>query len=177
MSRTDLPVTRVLERAVDRLIGGASVVSEFLVAGLAVVVSLDAILRWLADWSFQFVDEIGGYAVLLLSFFGMAIALRRDALFRVDVLIDRLRTRTRAGLLLIYDLVALGFAAILCWQLGSLALRSFDRAITAPTILRTPLWIPQALMACGVFLLVLVLVVQIIQRVRQLGPSHPESSL
>jgi len=175
VSLPDLPAPTALERAVDRLVGGASVLSELLVAALAVVISLDAILRWLADWSFQFVDEVGGYAVLLLSFFGMAIALRRDALFRVDVLIDQLRTRTRAGLLLVYDLAAFAFAAILCWQLASLALRSFDRAITAPTILRTPLWIPQALMAVGVLLLVLVLVVQIVQRVRQMRSSHRES--
>ena len=47
-------------------------------------------------------------------------------------------------------------------------MRSFDRGIVAPTILRPPLWLPQAAMALGAALLALVLIVQIVERVRRL---------
>ncbi len=160
------------QRVIDRLISGAAVACEITIAGMAVFVSLDALLRWLVNWSFLVIDELGGYAMLLLTFVGMAVALHRGALFRVEALIDHLHGRARQILQLAFDLASLGFAAILFWHLLGLSMRSFAREITAATTLRTPLWIPQALMAAGVLLLVLVLVLQIVlgaQRLRSTG--------
>jgi TRAP-type C4-dicarboxylate transport system permease small subunit len=175
VTRSGRTSSTAFERAVDSVIDGAEMLSEWVVAALAVLISLDAILRWLANWSFQFVDEVGGYALLLLSFFGMAIALHRDALFRVEGVIDRIPSRLRARLLWIYDCAALGFATLLCWQLGSLALRSFERAITAPTALRTPLWIPQSMMALGALILVLALLAQLLRGARRVRELKEES--
>jgi len=160
-----------VERAVDRLIDGAAVLCELTIAAMAVFVSLDALLRWLINWSFLVVDELGGYAMLLLTFFGMAVALHRGALFRVEALIDRLQGRAREILQLSFDLASLGFAVLLFWQLLGLAMRSQAREITAATTLRTPLWWPQALMAVGVLLLVLALLVQLWRGVRRLRAS------
>jgi TRAP-type C4-dicarboxylate transport system permease small subunit len=175
VTRSEHPSSTAFERAVDWVIDGAATLSEWVVAALAILVSLDAILRWLANWSFQFVDEVGGYAVLLVSFFGMAIALHRDALFRVDAVIDRIPRHLRHWLLWVYDCAALGFASLLCWQLGSLALRSFERAITAPTALRTPLWVPQSLMTLGALILVLALLAQLVRRSRRVNEVHRET--
>ena len=87
--------------------------------------------------------------MVLLVFFGMVVALHRGALFRVEALFDRLSERSQLRLQIAYDLAGLGFAGLLAWQLLGLAMRSFDRGIVAPTILRTPLWLPQAAMALG----------------------------
>jgi TRAP-type C4-dicarboxylate transport system permease small subunit len=177
VTRAERPSATAFERAVDAVIDGAAMLSEWVVGALAVLVSLDAILRWLANWSFQFVDEVGGYAVLLVTFFGMAIALHRDALFRVEAVVDRIPNRFRQLLFWAYDFAALGFASLLCWQLGSLALRSFERAITAPTALRTPLWIPQSMMALGALILVLALLAQLVRGARRVRELKREGNL
>ena len=156
------------ERAVDRVIDGAALLCELTIAAMAVFISLDALLRWLFTWSFLVVDELGGYAMLLLTFFGMAAALHRGALFRVEALIDRLQGRVREVLQFGFDLASLGFAVLLFWQLLGLATRSQAREITAATTLRTPLWWPQAMMAAGVLLLVLALIVQLWRGARRL---------
>jgi TRAP-type C4-dicarboxylate transport system permease small subunit len=156
-----------LSRLVDRLVGGLALSCELLVAAMAVFISLDALLRWSIDWSFLVIDELGAYALLLLAFFGMVVALQQKALFRVEAIFDRLSDATRARLQLVYDVACLGFSTLLAWQLFALALRSFAQDITAPTILRTPLWMPQAAMGLGAALLALVLVAQIVQGVRR----------
>lgn len=158
----------MISRVCARVVAGLEICCEFLVAAMAVVISLDAVLRWSIDWSFLVIDELGAYAVVLLVFFGMVVALHRGALFRVEALFDRLSERSQLRLQIVYDLAGLGFAALLAWQLLGLAMRSFDRGIVAPTILRTPLWLPQAAMALGAALLALVLIVQIVERVRRL---------
>lgn len=158
----------LVERAVDRLNDGAALLCELTIAAMAVFISLDALLRWLINWSFLVVDELGGYAMLLLTFFGMAAALHRGALFRVEALIDRLQGRAREVLQVGFDLASLGFAVLLFWQLLGLAMRSHAREITAATTLRTPLWWPQAMMAAGVLLLVLALIVQLWRGARRL---------
>ncbi len=164
------------ERAVDRLVAGAAALCELTIAAMAVFVSLDALLRWSINWSFLVIDELGGYGMLLLTFLGMGVALHRGALFRVDALIDQVKGRARGLLQLGFDLVSLGFAALLFWHLLNLALRSHTREITAATTLRTPLWVPQGLMAIGALLLVLVLLVQLMQGVRRLRESaHPST--
>lgn len=157
-----------MSRACALIVQGLELCCEFLVAAMAILISLDAVLRWSIDWSFLVIDELGAYALVLLVFFGMVVALHRGALFRVEALFDRLPARAQLRLQVGYDLAGLAFAALLAWQLFGLAMRSFDRGIVAPTILRTPLWLPQAAMALGAALLALVLIAQIVERMRRL---------
>ena len=146
-------------------------VGELLILGLALFVSLDALLRWLANWSFLVTDELGGYALLVIAFFGMAVALQERALFRVEVLFQRLSAAGQRWMQLLFDLASLGFAIILAWQFISLSFRTHARGIVAPTILRTPLWIPQSVMAIGACMIVLVLASQVWVGVRNLRRS------
>ena len=44
---------------------------------------------------------------------------------------------------------ALVVCAVLAWKTYDLMLSSLDRGKFAPTVLRTPLWIPQLLMPAG----------------------------
>ena len=150
-----------MRRLVSRLVAWQSVAGELLIVGLALFISVDALLRWLANWSFLVTDELGGYALLVIAFFGMAVALHERALFRVEVLFLRFPPPLRRWVQVCFDLVSLGFASVLAWQFVSLALRTHAREIVAPTILRTPLWIPQAVMALGACMIALVMVCQL----------------
>jgi TRAP-type C4-dicarboxylate transport system permease small subunit len=166
----------LLGRLISRVVEAQLVICEIIVVLLAVFVSLDAILRWSINWSFLVVDELGGYALVILSFLGMSIALHEGALFRVEALYDRLTAEGRAKLQGVFDIASLCFSLLLLWQVYGLASRSFDRGVVAPTVLLTPLWIPQAFMAVGALTLTLVLVYQLWARFRMMvrgkGPGE-----
>ncbi len=167
------PMT-VVRRTLGAVTHAQSVVGEGLIAALAVFVSIEAILRWSINWSFLVTDEIGGYVMVIVAFFGMAVALHDRALFRVEVLFHKLSPNRQRQAQVVFDLVSLGFALLLAWQLVALVLRSFDKGIIAPTIMRTPLWIPQAGMALGAVVIVLVLVHQVIDGIRGLRSGMPQ---
>ena len=61
----------------------------------------------------------------------------------------RLSPRLRAMSHLLFDLLSLAFCAVLIWQLSRYVLQSWRSGDVAPTLLATPLWIPQLLMPIG----------------------------
>jgi TRAP-type C4-dicarboxylate transport system permease small subunit len=138
------------------------IICELVLGALAVCISVDALLRWSINWSILIVDELGGYALVCLAFFGFSIALHEKALFRVDAFYDWLSPINRARYQLVFDTLALAFMLLLLWHFWGLVTRSHAKEISALTILRTPLWIPQLLMVVGALSTTLVLVVHII---------------
>jgi len=138
------------------------IICELVLGTLAVCISVDALLRWSVNWSILVVDELGGYALVCLAFFGFSIALHEKALFRVDAFYDWLSPINRARYQLAFDALALAFMLLLLWHFWGLVTRSHAKEISALTILRTPLWIPQLLMVVGALSTTLVLVVHII---------------
>jgi len=169
------PASRtLLGRVVAGVVEAQLLVCEVLVVFLAVFVSLDAIFRWALNWSFLVVDEIGGYILVILCFLGMSIALHEGALFRVEAFYDKLTPSARARLQILFDLASLCFSLLLLWEVYGLVSRSFARGVVAPTILLTPLWIPQSAMVVGGFTLVVVLIFQLWKGLRALAGRDGE---
>jgi TRAP-type C4-dicarboxylate transport system permease small subunit len=138
------------------------IICELVLGTLAVCISVDALLRWSVNWSILVVDELGGYALVCLAFFGFSIALHEKALFRVDAFYDWLSPLNRVRYQLVFDTVALAFMLLLLWHFWGLVMRSHAKEISALTILRTPLWIPQLLMVIGALSTSLVLILHVI---------------
>jgi TRAP-type C4-dicarboxylate transport system permease small subunit len=61
----------------------------------------------------------------------------------------RLSPRLRAASHILFDLLSFGFCLLLVWQLTRFTLQTHQAEDVAPTLLATPLWIPQALMPIG----------------------------
>jgi len=51
---------------------------------------------------------------------------------------------------LMFDLLSLLFCVVLLWQLVRFVATTYRSEDVAPTLLATPLWIPQALMPLGI---------------------------
>ena len=153
------------------------IICELVLGTLAVCISVDALLRWSFNWSILVVDELGGYALVCLAFFGFSIALHEKALFRVDAFYDWLSPINRARYQLAFDTLALAFMLLLLWHFWGLVTRSHAKEISALTILRTPLWIPQLLMVVGALSTTLVLVVHIINDWKMLFNTDRKEAL
>src|SRR3546814_5583510 len=64
-------------------------------SALVLLICTEAALRSLANLSLGFAEEITGYFVVTLTFFGAALALRSGTLFRVEIAFDLLPERDR----------------------------------------------------------------------------------
>ncbi|WP_425072122.1 TRAP transporter small permease [Sagittula sp. S175] len=152
--------------AVARVTGVAT--GAVLVA-LVSLVCLEALLRGGFNYSLGFAEELTGYGVVFLTFFGAALALRGQALFQVHFLLDKWPEGTRRWLIRGFVLIALVICVILAWKTKDLSLSSFSRGKFAPTVLRTPLWIPQVMLPLGFSLLAFFLVEQFLLTFRKSG--------
>ncbi|MEZ5652832.1 MAG: TRAP transporter small permease [Burkholderiaceae bacterium] len=144
----------------DRLALAVRVATAVVLAALVIIVCTEAFLRGVANVSLDYVEELTGYFVVTLTFFGAALALRASALFRVSFLFDAMPAPARRWLSRVFIAGALFVCAILAWRSTDLVLSSFSRGKFAPTELHTPLWIPQLIMPVGFVLLGVFLIEQ-----------------
>ncbi|WP_240672194.1 TRAP transporter small permease [Tropicibacter alexandrii] len=146
-----------------------SVATGAVLVGLVSLVCLEALLRGGFNYSLGFAEELTGYGVVFMTFFGAALALRGHAMFQVHFLLDRWPEGTRRWLVRVFVLIALVICVILAWKTKDLTLSSFSRGKFAPTVLRTPLWIPQLILPLGFSVLAFFLVEQLLLTFRKSG--------
>ncbi len=125
---------------------------------MALLVSVEVVCRSFLDFSLLLTEEVTSYLLVAVAFLGMGVALGERMLFRVEFIFYALPSRVRTVLQLLFDILSLAFAVILTWQLGRLVISSYQRDIVAPTILGTPLYLPQSVMAFGLATVVCILV-------------------
>lgn len=123
---------------------------EAIIVLLIVQIGAELTLRGLFGVSMQFSNEIGGYALIAVTFLSLSSCLVNHAYRRVHLVEARLRPRGAALLRLVFDLLALAVTVILLWQFVRFELITWRSGDVAPTQLMTPLWIPRLVMAVGV---------------------------
>lgn len=172
------PVTSTLGR-VQRLMQGLLRLEqgliEILVVLMALLICAEVICRSVLGFSLMFTDEIAGYLLVGLVFLGMPVALANGALFRVELVLARVPVRARAWLELLFDLASLAVTLVLLRELWRFVLDSWQRGVRAPTVLATPLYIPQSLMVLGMATLACVLLLHVardIEAIRAGGTIH-----
>lgn len=149
-----LVATAAVLRAAAMAVSGAAVV---LMMGL---VTFEVLLRTFANRSTLVADEMAGYLLVAMTFLGLAPSLRGGAFIRIDTYRERLGGRARRLLDMSLVAVALVYAATVDWYLWGLLAESWRLGTTSIQVSRTPLWIPQAVMAVGGMLLVVELLVE-----------------
>jgi len=123
---------------------------------LALYTTVDVLGRRYGEPFSGVTDEMGGYALALGFSWALAYTLRTGGHVRVDILLPLVSARVRRVL----DAVALAlmavFAATVSIYLWKLVGSSYAIGATGHSIIQTPQWVPQALMASGYSLLALV---------------------
>lgn len=120
---------------------------------LTALISLEVILRQVFNVSMLIVDELSGYLLVLLTFFGANHALRTGSLLRVDIFYNRMSKRGRRWADATFDLVCCLFCAILTYYFGRLVWSSIVNDVVSSTMANTSLFIPQLAMPLGTALM------------------------
>jgi TRAP-type C4-dicarboxylate transport system permease small subunit len=151
-----------LAAAAAGLRGAAMAVSGAAVVGMMALVTFEVLLRTFANRSTLVADEMAGYLLVAMTFLGLAPSLRGGAFIRIDTYRHRLRGGARRALDVALVAVALAYAITVDWYLWDLLAGTWRLGTTSIQVSRTPLWIPQAVMAVGGLLLILELVVEMV---------------
>ncbi len=135
---------------------GSSLLCEIMLVLMVVITTIEVTLRPF-HLSLEMADEVGGYLLAAVTFLSLPVALAGDSFHKVEFLQTRLGARGRRLSAILFNLLSLGFACIMEWQLIRLVTRSYNSEVMASTQLATPLWLPQSAMLLGMSLLILTL--------------------
>jgi len=130
-------------RRLTRLL--AWVAGAIILAGCALLITLDVVTRAVFRRGMVESFELSGYALAVAVGLGAAHTVFSKANIRVDILVERLPPTVRRAL----DLIAAAAFAVAAATLAWFAFRTlaYSWSIDARSVstLRTPLWLPQAL--------------------------------
>jgi TRAP-type C4-dicarboxylate transport system permease small subunit len=142
--------------------------SVICLVGMAGLMLLEVVLRGAFNSTTEHSDELVGYMLVGVSFLSLALCQSRGAFHRVEVVQMRLGPRGKTVSSLVFDLLSFGYVALTDWYLVQFVLSSYKREALAPTMLATPLWIPESVMIAGATLLLVALGRSIVEDVRRL---------
>ena len=145
--------------------GGAAIGAAFLLA-MVVMITAGTLSRYLFDYPLAFVDEYSAYLFIAMGFLGLAYTFLAGGHVTIEVVVKRLRPRTKDILEVVTSLLTLFVVGILFWFGLKLAVQSFKIHSTAPTVMQTPLWLPQSSVWLGFLILILALLLHTVKKVR-----------
>jgi TRAP-type C4-dicarboxylate transport system permease small subunit len=161
---------------VDRLCFGGAVVAACAVGILSVMLVAESILTGFFSYSQPWAVEWGGYLTALTLFAGSGYALKAGAHIRVELYSGWFRAPWVRLIDLGCSVFSLGVAGVLCYGLTMLAWKSYMTDSVSYFSMKTPLAIPQSLLAASVWLLCFALLVRIVRLARGL-PAEDASKL
>ncbi|CAN5816679.1 hypothetical protein BH11PSE13_BH11PSE13_21140 [soil metagenome] len=127
--------------------------TQAIVVGLVVMMGVEMLVRSAFGWSVQFSNEIGGYALVAITFLSLGSGQLLHAYHRVHFLDSRLGPVGRARMRLLFDLAATAIAAVLLFEMARFEWITWKSEDVAATSLMTPLWMPRLVMPLGVLVL------------------------
>lgn len=134
---------------------------------MLVMILVEVIARSIFNFSFEVIDEVGGYLTVAVSFLALAPALARKAFHNVALVQSRLAARAQAAWQAFFHLLALAFGLTVTVAMVRFVYRSWQQGDTASTVMRTPLWIPQSVMVIGMAVLCLLLAAELVAALRR----------
>jgi TRAP-type C4-dicarboxylate transport system permease small subunit len=164
------PVGRIVE-PVARI---AAVVCGYAILALSIFVSIDIVGRKLFAFTFQGMDDLGGYVLAIVAVVGASYTMAMRGHTRVDVFLVRMRPGLQRALNTLAMLTMGAFAAFAAWRGYSVLAESIEFQSVATNPLQTPLWLPQALWVGGLVLFAAISVAYAVHALVLLVRGSPE---
>ena len=113
-------------------------------------------------------DEFGGYALVAITFLGLAYCARENGHIRITFLVERLRPANAGGIRLATLALGVAFVALAAWVSWQFLGDSFARNMRSNSMLMTPLKWPQMAIPAGFTLFALILLARLVKAVQDL---------
>ena len=160
---------RPLVRAIETLSDAAGYLAGATVLGLTALIASAVIARRVFGSPILAADEVSGYLLLAIVFFGLAYTMKAGGHIRADIVLTLVPVKVREILELLATVLAIAFTLALLGGAWALVVEYYGHGTTSFKYLQIPLWMPAALLVVGAALLVLQLVAQLLQKLRGLA--------
>lgn len=137
------------------------------------IVTAEIVGRNLFGYSMIGADEIASFAVIWSVFFTASIGVKRNIHVRIDVLLYVVPPGLARAIDALGTAISAGFTAYLTYSGWALMQESLMFGELTMTMLRMPLWIPQAILPIGGFLLTVRLLQRLVYLIRHDVPAVP----
>lgn len=145
-----------ISRIVEPVARAAAILCGYTVLLLSVLVSIDIVGRKLAGFTFQGMDDLGGYVLAIIAVVGASYTMAMRGHTRVDVFLVRMPQGAQRVLNALAMVTMAGFAAFAAWRGLEVLMESIEFQSVATNPLQTPLWQPQLAWFVGLALFALI---------------------
>ncbi len=128
---------------------------------MMLLISYDVVSRYFFNRPVLYSDEISAYLIVFVCFLGAADTLKKKQHIIVDVITLQLPPKGQLWLKFVTHILGFFFLIVFTWGSIIMVYKSFVRGVTVPSILLTPLWIPEIFIPIGSILLCMQFVVEI----------------
>ncbi|MDQ8022796.1 MAG: TRAP transporter small permease [Moraxellaceae bacterium] len=135
------PFSRVLGGIVDALV----IAAGWWLVALSILTCVEMVGRKLFSFSFQGIDEVGGYTLAVTSAIGFSYTLITRGHTRIDFLVGKLPMKLRSAINVLAMVTLAGMAVFAILRAWVVLSESIEFQSHSTTPLQTPMWIPQSL--------------------------------
>ncbi len=161
-----------VRRTLDRFYAACGILAGVALIAIALCVIIQIVARLLhvvVPWTAEF----AGYAMAASSFLALAHTFNTGGHIRVDLLLGKLRGRTRQGaelLCLVLGNIVVGYFA---WHVVVMTWQSYAFNEMGQGTFAVPLWIPQSVMAFGLVALAILMIDNLVRFLLTGTTSYP----
>ena len=163
-------------RWVERVSLGAGYAGSLVLLAIILLTMVEVISRYVLKNPLILSDELGGYAMVAVSFLGLAFCARGQGHIRITFIVERLSPLTAGRIRVASLFLGLAFISVAAWVSWSFLGDSFTRNMRSNSMLMTPLKWPQMAIPIGFTLFALILLGQFVKAVADLRAGRAADS-
>ncbi|WP_119309707.1 TRAP transporter small permease subunit [Cohaesibacter haloalkalitolerans] len=150
---------------IDQISRIACIVGGVCLVAIFVLIASEIVARNLLGTSLPFSWDFAAYMMGGCVFLSAGATLKAGGHVRVTAIHDYLPQKGKQVLDAAACLVGLAICLVILFAVSDMAMLSFHRGSTSSSVVRTPLWIPQAVMAIGAVVLSLQMFAQLVRTI------------
>ncbi|MBI2831912.1 MAG: TRAP transporter small permease [Chloroflexi bacterium] len=138
---------------VDTLINSSAFLAALLIVITGLGILAEIIMRFFFRRPIKGITELSEYSLLFITFLAAAWVLKRDGHVAVDLLLNRLKPRTRLLVNLVTSIASSVICLVLVWFGTKSVIYFFESGYLYPTPLRPPAGVLEIIIPLGFLLL------------------------
>jgi len=155
-------------RAIEKVSLGAGYAAGLVLLAIIALTMVEVVSRYVLRNPLILSDELGGYALVAVSFLGLAYCAQERGHIRITFIVERLSPKTTGYIRIASLVLGLAFITVAAWVSWSFLADSFARNMRSNSMLMTPLKWPQMAMPIGFTLFALILLGQLVRALQRL---------
>ena len=137
----------------DRILNLLAWLAIGIITCMEILVASEVFMRYVLNRPHAYVDELVKYSIVYITFLGAAWLLKSDGHVKLDLVVDRLSTRSGSVLNIVTSIVSAIVCLIVGWYGSLLIWNSFREGFHMNSVLAPPEWIIFLIIPIGFFLL------------------------